>query len=266
MAESQLSAKRPETVVPVMNAQRGQSLGLGEKLGARRCLACALDAAAAVEQRAAGFGPLVDEKRFRAGLGSRDGGLESCRACANDHNVGKQVFLVVVLVMRLGLEIAEARHGADGLLEIAPGAERAEEGLVIEAHRQEAREIAEHGVDVVIERAELVDGLDGDAVGQGMAVGADVGLVGHLHQRVGVVPGHGEHGTRTVILERARDEAATFGIKRGGDDVAGVAVVQRAVERECQRPGAVDEKAPASTLEAAGAITVPGSAHAAPSA
>src|SRR2546423_591291 len=91
-----------------------RAIGPGRSSGGRR--------AAGIAKRAAEPRALVDQHD----LGARRRGLQRCRqagrAAADHGHVGEQILLVVIAVMRLGVDPAEAGAPADDRLPELPGA------------------------------------------------------------------------------------------------------------------------------------------------
>ena len=152
------------------------------------------------------------------------------------------VRLVEIAVMRLLVHAAEAGAAADDRLPEFPGALRPEEGLVVEADGQEFCEMRRSA------RRDRWSRLPSKSSGPrragpsviGKAIGEHVRLVGKLHQRVGVLPGHGEHAARSAIFEGAGENPAVVRRERARDRVAGKAGKDLAVEGERHRPLPVD--------------------------
>ncbi len=90
------------------------------------------------------------------------------------------------------------------------------------------------------ERAGIVLGAHPVAVLQHVALGEHVGRAVDLDQGVGFAARETEDPARPVIFERTREERDTVRGERAGDGVAGKAAIGAALEREGQRPLAID--------------------------
>jgi hypothetical protein len=110
--------------------------------------------------------------------------------------------------------------------------------------RSEANEPVEDGQAVVVGGAGDVLGGDVQPFGDGPEIGVHIGLVGQLHERIGVLAREGEDAARAVILEGARQDPAIRAGHGRGDGVPGKALHRRAVEAEPDRAGPVDAGAP----------------------
>src|SRR3546814_11413739 len=69
-------------------------------------------------------------------------------------------------------------------------------------------------------------------------------------QRVGLLDAGGEQAAWAVVLEAATVEVDAAGEQRGGEGVAGEALVAPPIEGEAERPAAVDEAAAVETKAA----------------
>ena len=204
----------------------------GEQFLAQAGSAGAGDVKAGVGQRAAEHRLLLDQQHLGPGIGGVQRGAQAGRAGTDHGQVDKQIGLVVVLRPEAEVEHAEAGLLADQRLPHLPHALGLVERAVVEAHRHEARELAQVGVAVVFQAA--VEVLPGDhlAVTGGLQVGQHVGLFGELHQGVGVLPGHAQRATRAVVLERARQQPAAVAEQGTGNGVTGKARAGLAIEFE----------------------------------
>ena len=199
------------------------------------------------EQAAAELALLVGENDARAGLARRPRRGESGRAPAHDQHVAVGVHLVVMVGVRLGRASAEAGRLADEVLVLHPERLRPHERLVVEAGRHEAREESRERHHVEIDARPGVHAARDEAVVE-LDLGrarvrhrAGAGL--ELHDRVGLLDAAGDDAPRPVIFPAPRDHADAVGEQRGGERVAGVALVAPAVEREREPRAAVDAAA-----------------------
>ena len=207
----------------------------------------AVDPVATVEQAAAELARLLGEDHPGTGAPGGECGGQSGRAGARHQHVAVRVDLLVGVGIGRARGLAQARGLADEMLVAHPGGARPHEGLVVEAGRQEA---AHELVDA--ERVALRAGPAIDAGGHQAVVKGDLGrsCVRHrgrrgaeLDQRVRLLDTGGDDAARPVVLEAASDEVDAVGQQRRGQRVAGTALIGLAVERETERPRAVDAAA-----------------------
>src|SRR5690606_5118531 len=165
---------------------------------------------------------------------------DSGRSAADDDNIVPGVALVVVAVRGLLVDPAEACPSANDRLPALPRPGWTEEGLVIEANRQELREQPHHRAAVVVETAIIVLAHDRQTVRHRKPVGQHVRFIRQLDEGVGVLPGHRQDTTRATVLERARQYPSAIGGQRAGDSISGVAGVGLALEGEPDLALAVD--------------------------
>src|SRR6185312_2020902 len=148
---------------------------------------------------------------------------------------------------------AQARGAADHrLIDAPPGPVRAHEGLVIEARADERREEAVQRAKIGLERRPaILAGRDKPVVkldlGRAQVRGEAGGLALKGDERVRLLRPGAEDPARPVIFERPPDEMDAVGDEGGSERVAGIALVEEAVETEGERPRAVDEPQPVQT-------------------
>ncbi|MCY1304855.1 hypothetical protein D9M70_546270 [compost metagenome] len=183
----------------------------GDQFAAQDLGAASFDVEARVGERAAQHRLLLDQQHLGAGIGGGERGGKPGRAGADDGDINEQVRLVVVLRLEVQVEHAESGLLADQRLPDLPHALGLVEGAVVKTHRHELGELAEVGVAVVVQRAIEVLPGDAESGANRLGIGQHIGLVGQLHQGVGVLPGHGQRAARTVVLERAREQPAAIG-------------------------------------------------------
>jgi hypothetical protein len=143
------------------------------------------------------------------------------------------------LARRIQLHHAQSAERADGALEPREAA-RAHEGLVVEAHRQEARQQAHGRRPIVRHAAARVHRAEGEVRAREDVIAALVGFRADLEQVVGVVARRGDEPARPVVFEAAcRDHHAGAGQCRS-QRVADEGIDGAAFELQPQRPRAVD--------------------------
>jgi hypothetical protein len=196
-----------------------------------------------VAERTAERRVLLDQHHLGAGVRRVQRRRQARGTTADDGDVGEQVLLVVVAVMGLQVDLAQAGQRADQLFPVLPRALRAEEGLVVEADRQEAAQPVDGARVVARQAAEHVLRLDVETRGDAPAIGQHARLAADLDQAVGVVAGGREESARAVVLERARQHRDTIGGQRAGDRVAFETRIGLAVEAEGDRLRTVQQRA-----------------------
>jgi len=128
-----------------------------------------------------------------------------------------------------------------------PERARVDEGLVVEARRQEARKAVVQHPDIELERGPVVLALRAQPVekrgGCGPRVGLHPGAVAQRHQRVRLLGARGHDAARAVVLEGPAHQHLAVGQERRGERVARVPGEALAVEGEGNRAAAVDAAA-----------------------
>ena len=204
------------------------------------------------QQRSTAQAVLFDQDHARAGLGGRAGGLQASGTRADNDNIG--VLIVRIIAADIGAFIADPEPGRppDHRLDQAVPETRAdEEGLVVEARREEPRQQRVDRAQIEAQRREGVDRLGGQALtqfGHGCAV---VGLArapfrfGNvaIDERIGLFDPGGDNPARAVILERTADEVHAVGQQRRSHGITAVALIGPAVKGEAQRLAAIDAAA-----------------------
>ena len=212
----------------------------------------AVDGDRITQQRTTAQAVLLNQNHARAGLGGRAGRLQAGRTRANDDNIG--VLIVRVIAADIGAFVTDPEPGspADHRLDQAVPEPRAdEEGLVVEARREEPRQQRVNRAQIEAERGEGVDRLGGQALTQFSHGCAVVGLARALFrfgdvavdECVGLFDACRHDPARAVILERTADQMHAVGQQRRGNCIAAVALVGLAVKGEAQQLAAIDAAA-----------------------
>lgn len=179
------------------------------------------------------------------------------RAGADHQHVAVVVHPVVAVRIDLGRRAAQAGGLADVLLVGHPHRLRVHEGLVVETRRHQlAADLAEDSHQVVLHVRPAVGTGGHQAAVEGLLGGAYVGDLGgfagaDLQDRVGLLGAGGDDAARPRVLEAAADDVDAVGQQRGGQGVAGIALVVLAVEAEGQRAVAVDAAAAGQAIDLA---------------
>ena len=146
---------------------------------------------------------------------------------------------------------AEARSAADHrLIDALPGPVLAEqigphEGLVVEAGADERREEVIDRAEVECERRPAVLAYGAEAVikfdlGRAQVWRDPAGSASQGDERIRLLGAGAQDPARPVIFERAPDEMHAVGYEGGGERVAGIALIEQAVESEGERARTVD--------------------------
>jgi hypothetical protein len=234
----------PDRHEPVEEAERGRTREDLHARGARtlgeraRTLVPAL-----VEQRSPGLGVLVAEHDVGAQLGGAQRGCQAGDAAADHEHVA-----VAAAVLRapgaFGLALgqhAQAGGRAQRLLVQRPQPPRADERLVVEARRGErAADDVGRAHHVEVEPRPGIRVLDRHPVEHGLGARAHAGTPADLDERVGALATTAQLAARPVVLEGAAERAPAGGVQRRRDRVARKCRDRLAVEREADRPVAVD--------------------------
>jgi hypothetical protein len=144
---------------------------------------------------------------------------------------------------------AEAGGAADRRLEeVLPGGAGLQEGLVVEARRQDARARRRHRAEVEGEARPVVLAARDEALGErhgGRAgVRLEPGAGAEADEGVRLLDAGGEDAAGAMVLEAAADEGDAVGEQRGGEGVAGEAGQAAAVPGEGEGCSAVDPRPP----------------------
>ena len=146
---------------------------------------------------------------------------------------------------------AKTRGAADRrLIDMRPGpvlAEevRAHERLVVEAGPEQRRQEIVHRADVECERGPAVLARSAQSLveldlGRAQVGREPAGPARDGDERVRLLRAGAEDSARPVIFVRAPNQMDAIGEQRRGERVAGVALMQKAVEREGERARAID--------------------------
>ncbi len=195
----------------------------------------------AIAQMAAERRAVVEEQDAPALVGRGARRAETGRAAANHGHVGVKILFVVVARRRVGVYPAQAGHVAQYLLIGRPQRRRVDEGLVVEAHRQEAVGQAGQGHGVALQRRPSVLRAHGHPGLDRAGAGAHTWLRADLDEAVGAVTGATQQAARPVVLERAAEDTHAGRGQGRGDGVAGVGAIALAVEGELDRALAVNQ-------------------------
>ena len=196
-----------------------------------------------VQQRAAGLPVLVAQHDVGAELRGPQRRAQPGDAAADHEHVAVAAAVLgapAPVVLALG-EDPEAGRVAQHLLVQRPQPARADERLVVEAGRRErAADDVGCAHDVEVEPGPGVGVRDREPVGHALGARAHRGAAADLHERVRALAAAAQLAARAVVLERAAERAPSGCVQRGRDRVALVRRDRLAVEREADRPRAVD--------------------------
>ena len=147
--------------------------------------------------------------------------------------------MAMVIAIRIGRirRLAPTRGASDQrLVDPPPQPGRTEEGLVVEARRQQLRAPAEDRADIEPGRGEDIHAAGAQAIGKRHLGRHQVRHRGRtaadLHQPVGVLHPRRHDAARPVILKAAPDQVNAVGDQCRGQGIARVPLVGPAVEAE----------------------------------
>ncbi len=180
-----------------------------------------VDRAARIVQGAAEQRVFVDKQHVGAAVGRLDCRAQTGRARADDCDVAKAVLLVKALWPVRLVDDAETGLVPKIAEPQVPDATRPEERMVVEAGRQKTGEFLDPGVAVRVQRAAVVLSRDDEPVAERHAIGERVRICRQLYQRIGVLPRHGQHAARAVVLERPAQQPFAVGCERARNGIAG---------------------------------------------
>ena len=201
------------------------------------------------EQRAAELGLLVEQHDAVAGARRGAGGGEARGPGADDGDFAMAMLVGVMVGVGIGRGDAEAGGAADRrLVEVLPGARRPDEGLVVEAGGEKRRQRAVDGHRVALQRRPGVLRFGAQALVdldlRRAQIGRHAALAGvDRDQRVRLLRAERHRPARAVVFERAAHQVDAVGDQRGGERVAGNALIALAVEAEADGARTVDATA-----------------------
>jgi hypothetical protein len=194
------------------------------------------------KQRAAGGVAVIDHHDRAAGGARGKGRAQARRAGADDEHIDAAMNLIRPRLRRRLAEAPEPRHGADLWLEHMPV--RPQEGLVVEARRQEFRETVDEGEAIGLRGRRSIDTAGDETIHEGDGRRLGIGLRpvtdGEVDQRVRLFHARSVDAARTVILEASTDDPHAVRQQRGGERVAGKSRIGPPVEGEAQAARAID--------------------------
>ena len=178
-------------------------------------------------------------------------------AAAHHHQIGMGIGLLITVGVAVLRRPAQTGAAADDRLEqVFPEGARMDEGLVIEARRQQWRQPVIDRHQIGLQRGPAVLAAQDHARHQGRGGGALVRLepaaLPQPEQRVGFLGPRGDGAARAVIFEAAAHQHLAVGQEGRGDGVADHAAQMAAIETEGQLPCAVDQAATLRQPEGAG--------------
>ena len=189
---------------------------------------------------------LVHQRHIATVGGRGDRGFEAGRPAADHEHVDVPMHLLEpASAAVVGVELTQAGGRAQELLVVLPGPPRSDEGLVVEAdlHPEPGRDLGQRVQGVALERRPRVDVLHLHAAGDRRHTCSHRRHAIHLHQAVGALTAAAQQAARSVVLERAREDAHAGGVERRGDGVARVSGVGLPLPGECDLARAVDQLA-----------------------
>src|SRR6185437_13788087 len=147
---------------------------------------------------------------------------------------------------------AESGGFADVMLVFHPETLRPHERLVVEACWHQAAEHPRHGHHVAVDAWPAIDARRREALIElhfgGPRIGDRACAGFQLDERIGLFDAAGDEAARAVILTASRDDSDTVRQQRRRERISRVAHVALAVEREGERPAAVDAPALAQSV------------------
>ena len=194
--------------------------------------------------------------------GGGEGGGQPRRSRPHHQHVAEGGAALIAVRIGQMRRTAKSGGGTDHMLVQLPQGRRTQEGLVVEARRNERGDQLVHRPQVEGQGGPAVLALRHQAVIEEQVRGAGVGLeppaLAGTHQGAGLLHPGGQQAPGTVVLEAAAEHADAAGQQGGGQGVAGMAGVVAAVEAEAQGLAAVDQPAGGKPLPAAHAPTPTG--------
>ena len=174
----------------------------------------------------------VEEQHPGPRPGRGQGRADPGRASTDHDHVAVQVLFVEFARGGVGMDSAQTGGSAQEALVEWPQNPGPDESLVVKAHRQEPGHQPGQGEQIPLERGPGILRAHLHARFHRPLAGAHIGLVAHLHQAVGAVPGCAEQPARAVVLEGTAEDLDPGRGQGRGNGIARVGAVLPAVERE----------------------------------
>ena len=184
---------------------------------------------------------LLHEQHPRPRACRRHRGGDPGRATPCHQDVGVDIALVAVDVRGVPRDLTSVRETREHLLVGGPQPLRLDEGLVVEAGREEPPQDLVDRLDVVAQRRPGVLRRDPHPLGDQPMPGPYVRLVADLQDRARVVVTRREQAPRAVVLEASREHPLPRRRQRRHDRVTGMGRDAAAVPPEVQGGTAVDD-------------------------
>ena len=132
--------------------------------------------------------------------------LQTCNTAAHDQQIAESIGLLIVIRVLTNRGFAEASRFTDDRFEhMFPCKARVDEGLVIEARRQETRSIVIHNANIEFQAGKVVLACAGQPIEQlgrgGALVRFKPPALAHVDNRVRLFGTAGNNAARAVILE-----------------------------------------------------------------
>ena len=174
------------------------------------------------------MGGLLDQQNPAPGLRRLAGRAQPGSAAADNQHIGMGVKMLVMVRVRLGRRLAQARCAADDrLVDVLPCDPGKQEGLVIEPgreHRQLVGDPGVQGADVALQAGPVVLAGRGQPIVQlGRCcplVGLEPGALANAHQGVRLLCARRYDAARAMILEGPPDQPAIVGQQGRSERIA----------------------------------------------
>ena len=202
-----------------------------------------------IQQRATELGLFIAQEHASALGGSRKGGGDAGRACADHQHIAVREALRVSVRVRFGRWLAKASGLAHYRFEhLVPSLPWPHESLVVEASGEQRRQQVVHRAHVELQRRPTVLAFGHEAFVEFHLRSAQVrratrSVAHHGHQGVGFFHAGGQQAARTVVLERTAHEMHAVGEQGRSQCVADMAGKSLAIESEVHQTRTIDTTA-----------------------
>ena len=208
------------------------------------------------ERSAARLLALVDQDHPAAALRRRQRGLDPGRAAADHQRLAMRIGRGIMIGIARRRAFAQPGHTADRrLVKLLPRRARPHEGLVVETRREERPKSVIDRAEIEAERRIAVLACRNEPGVERHRGRAQIGRrppapARHGDERIGLLHPRREQPARAVIFERAPEQGDPARHQRRGQIVPRKPAIVALVEREGDRPAAIDPPPGGQTIAA----------------
>ena len=180
---------------------------------------------ARIVQRATQYWILFNKQYFRTILSGFKSRTHTRWPTAYYGDIGKPILFVRVVALRPQIYLTETRHTPDNGLPVAPGPSRFIKRFIVKTNGQKTTEELGDATIIVFQITYyILSGYDHPFFNCS-GISANAWFITDLYQGVAILTGHAQDSTRTMILERTRNQLDGISCQRTGDRVAFISFV-----------------------------------------